>query len=412
MPDSNSSPSIGMAGLPKPYWVLWSGTLLNRIGTMVQPFFAFYLTGTRGLSPVTAGAIITVFGLGALFSQLIAGWLTDKIGRRATLTIGMLSTAVCMLSLGYSTSLVAIPISMFLLGLAIDIYRPASSALVADLVPSPLRPRAFGLLFWAVNIGFTVGVLTGGSLAANSYLWMFWIDATTCAIFGVLAWFALRETRDQAPPRAAGSFREVLRDRAMVGFTLVTLGYNFVYLQSLVTLPMVMKHGGQSPSAYGVVMAANGVIIVVLQPLVVNFLGRLNHSKVSAIGICLAGTGFGLTILASSVGGFAATVVVWTLGEIAVTTVGSTIAVGMAPPHLRGRYSGLYGFASAVAGLIAPLFGARLLAISSAALWTTCATICLIAATGQMMLASAVERRTTAAQQAAEANAGSAATAA
>src|SRR6516165_125883 len=77
-----------VGGLPRPFWVLWSGTLINRIGYMVEPFLAYYLTGVRGLSLATTGTIIAVSGAGSVVSQLVSGSLSDRIGRRAMLTIG------------------------------------------------------------------------------------------------------------------------------------------------------------------------------------------------------------------------------------------------------------------------------------------------------------------------------------
>jgi MFS family permease len=96
----------------------------------------------------------------------------------------MLSTAVFMLTLAYSTVLPVIVVCMFLLGLAIDVYRPASNALVADLAPTAQRPRVFGLLFWAVNLGFAGGVLTGGLLADSDIRLLFWIPVTTASARG------------------------------------------------------------------------------------------------------------------------------------------------------------------------------------------------------------------------------------
>ncbi|HUR06050.1 MAG TPA: MFS transporter, partial [Nonomuraea sp.] len=154
-----------VGGLPRPFWALWSGTLVNRLGTMVMPFTGVYLTQARGVSVAGAGLVMAVYGAGSLISQLLGGWLTDRIGRRATLSGGMLATAGAMLALGYSTSLAAIIGSMFLLGLVIDVYRPASNALVADLVSPVERPRAYGLLFWAINLGYAVGMTAGGWLS-------------------------------------------------------------------------------------------------------------------------------------------------------------------------------------------------------------------------------------------------------
>ncbi len=82
----------------------------------------------------------------------------------------MVATAATMLFLGYARDLTAIAIGMFVLGLVVDIYRPASQALLADVVSPQDRPRAYGLLFWAINLGFSVAMVAGaeGSRRAGS----------------------------------------------------------------------------------------------------------------------------------------------------------------------------------------------------------------------------------------------------
>ena len=138
--------------------MLWSGTLINRIGYVVEPFLAYYLTGVRGYSIAATGTVLGVRGAGAVISQLAAGSLADRFGRRITLAVGMIANAVALISLGYARSLVTITAAVLLFGVTVDTYWPASSALVADLVPPRERPRAYGLLFWAINIGFSAAV--------------------------------------------------------------------------------------------------------------------------------------------------------------------------------------------------------------------------------------------------------------
>ena len=40
--------------LPRAYWYIWAGTLVNKLGTFVVPFLALYLTQQRGFSAATA----------------------------------------------------------------------------------------------------------------------------------------------------------------------------------------------------------------------------------------------------------------------------------------------------------------------------------------------------------------------
>jgi MFS family permease len=383
-----------VGGLPRPFWALWGGTLVNRLGTMVMPFTGVYLTQARGLSVTAAGLVMGVFGVGSLLSQPLAGMLTDRIGRRATLSGGMLASGAAMLALGYSVSLPAVLASMLVLGVVIDLYRPASNALVADLVGPAERPRAYGLLFWGINLGYSVGMTAGGWLAGLGFLWLFWIDAVSCVVFAVLVWRAVPETRPEGARQATGGFGAVLRDRVMVAFTLVVLGNALVYAQTMTMLPVAMtKAAGLSTAQYGTAMALNGVLIVVVQPLVSGWLGRRDPARTFALGLAVMGVGFALTAFVTSTLGLTATIAVWTAGEIVTAGIAGTIVAALAPEELRGRYAGLFGLAWSAAAVLAPLLGGPLLELGPRALWFTIGAVGLASAAGMLALGPAIRRR-------------------
>jgi MFS family permease len=382
-----------VGGLPRAFWALWAGSFVNRLGTMVEPFLAFYLTGVRGLSLAATGAVLALFGLGSVVSQMLGGVLADRVGRRATLTGGMVATAGAMLALGYVTATPVVVGVVFVLGVTIDIYRPAAQALVADLVGPADRARAYGLLFWAINLGFAVAMVLGGTLAHAGFSRLFWVDALTCAVFAALVWRAVPETRVRRADRPQGGFGDVLRDRVAVASVLIVFGYAFVYLQAYSTLPLAMGRAGLPPSAYGLAMAVNGIGIVLIQPLTAAWLNRRDASRVLAAGMGVVGLGFGLTALADSTPVFAATVLVWTVGEVLFAAVSSAIIADLAPPHLRGRYGGLYGMAFSVAALLGPVGGSRLLGIGAWLPWVTCAVLCVVSGAGALAIAPAVRRR-------------------
>ncbi|WP_067127932.1 MDR family MFS transporter [Microtetraspora malaysiensis] len=382
-----------IGGLPRPFWALFGGTLVNRLGTMVDPFIGVYLTQSRGMSLAATGLVLTVYGAGSLASQPVAGWMADRFGRRVTLAGSMLLTAVAFIALGYTTSIPGIVVGMFVLGIVIDAYRPASHALVADLVSPEDRPRAYGLIYWALNLGFSVAMIAGGWLAKGGFTTLFWIDAITCAAFAVLVWRAIPETRPAKSEVSEGGFGDVLRDRLMVAFTLVNLVYAFVYLQGFTTLPLAMAGQGLPTSAYGSAMAVNGVLIVVIQPLTNAWLAHRDPSRLLALGFVVVGGGFALTTLMSSALGHGAAIAVWTLGEIALAGIPGTIVAALAPPHLRGRYAGLNGFAWSAASLLAPLLGTRLLDVGAPVLWITCGVLGALAAAAMLAIAPAIRRR-------------------
>ena len=188
-----------LRALPRPAWILFLGTFLNKFGTFVLPFLTLYLT-QRGFTLNDAGLAISAYGVGGLMAAALGGHLADAIGRRKTIALSMFSVAAAMVLLSQSNSLPAIIAATWLAALTGELYRPASSALLADLVPPELRVTAYAAYRMAFNAGFAFGPATAGFLAARGYFWLFAGDAATSVLFGIIALAAL--------PRGLHSRRE------------------------------------------------------------------------------------------------------------------------------------------------------------------------------------------------------------
>lgn len=381
------------ADLPPPFWYLVAGTFVNRIGFVVEPFLALYLSGPRRLTPATVGVVLACFGAGSFVSQIVGGYLADRVGRRATLVIGMAGTAASFVILASVRNLVLIAVAAALSGLLIDVYRPALSAAVADLVPAHARARAYALIYWAVNLGVAVAGILGGLLADRSYWLLFLADAATCLGFAAIIARAVPETRPASPSGDSGGYRDVLRDGVAMGLFVSILLSSVVYMQQLVTLPLAVRASGLSAGAYGLIYAMNPVAVIVAQPLVLRLIDRLRVVPTVAASSLILGVGFGLTAFARSVPAFAATVVVWTIGEIGFNAVVPALIASIAPAHLRGRYNGLVGMAFGASSLLGPLAGTWLFGVGPGLLWLACLVSCALSAAVTLALGPAIARR-------------------
>ncbi|MCA1824520.1 MAG: MFS transporter [Frankia sp.] len=386
-----------LGGLPREFWVLWSGTLVNKMGAFVAPFLVLYLTRERGLSAAAAGSVVAVYGVGALISQLSGGVLADRVGRRATLIFALISFAIAISILGVVRSVPLIVVGALLTGLTGELYRPASSALVADVIAPRDRPRAFGLLFWAVNLGFAIATLLAGMLATHSWGLLFGGDAATSLVFAIVIAKGIRETRPERAPGSApgGGLRDVFDDRLMLAIVGITMLFSCVYMQMFSTLPLAMGEHGLSPAAYGAAIAVNGVAIVLLQPLASGWLSRRPRVPALAASLLIVGIGFGLNTLASTTPQYMAAVIVWTLGEIGHAALATSVIADLAPPQLRGRYMGVYGFSYGASAVIAPIVGTRVLqSYGATTLWLGCAVLGALMSAAMLSLRAPLARRT------------------
>src|SRR5882672_772724 len=183
--------------IPRPAWILFAGTFLHKFGTFVIPFLTLYMT-RQGYTISQAGLAISAYGAGHFIASGLGGHLADTMGRRNTIVLSMFSAALTMMLLSQAHSLSAIILMTALAGLTAELYRPASSALLADLIPAGQRVTAFSAYRMAFNAGWAFGPATAGFLAERGYFWLFVGDSATSALFGLVALFALpRGVRSQ-----------------------------------------------------------------------------------------------------------------------------------------------------------------------------------------------------------------------
>ncbi len=377
-----------LRAMPPAAWVLFGGTFVNRLGTFVLPFFTLYLTGL-GFSAVQAGVAIGAYGLGGLVAQLFGGLLSDRMGRRNTIAVSMLSTGALTLVLWQAETLALIYLLMFGVACLAELHRPASSALIADLLPSELRVTGFAVQRLAVNVGWATGLALGGLLAQRNFDLLFIGDAATSIAFGVISLVALphgmrstrREEADLPSARAA-----MLADRGFLLFLAAAVLSGAVYAQNVSTLPLFVRDAGYGPSTYGLLQSLNGVLVVLAELPVIAWAQRHERLRMVALGQLLIGAGFASLLVADTIPLLVGMVSVWTLGEIIGSSPSLAIAADRAPDYARGRYQSALGAAWSVAFMLGPILGTLVYSTSPSALWWACgvlgaaaAGLCLLA---------------------------------
>ncbi|MCL6668417.1 MDR family MFS transporter [Streptomyces panaciradicis] len=381
-----------VSGLPREFWWLWTSTLVNRLGAFVATFMALYLTLDRGYSASYAGLVASLHGLGGVVSSLGGGVMADRLGRRPTLLIAQSSTAACVALLGFVHDPVAIAGVAFLVGMASNASRPAVQAMMADIVRPEDRVRAFSLNYWAINLGFAVSSMAAGFIAEFSYVAGFLIEAGMTAVCAVVVFLKLPESRPertakQREAEAGIGLGTVLRDGRYMGVVGLSFLVALVFQQGSVGLPVAMGAAGFTPADYGFAIAVNGILIVALQIPLTRFIADRDPRRLLVVSSVLAGYGFGLTAFAGSVGLFALTVCVWTLGEMINAPTQTGLVVRLSPVHGRGRYQGVYTLSWSLAALIAPLMSGVVIDHFGAGwLWGLCAVVGTLAAVGYGVL--------------------------
>ncbi|TXS52663.1 MDR family MFS transporter [Streptomyces sp. t39] len=384
--------SQSVSGLPREFWWLWTSTLVNRLGAFVATFMTLYLTLERGYSASYAGLVAALHGLGGVVSSLGGGVMADRLGRRPTLLIAQTSTALSVALLGFVEDPVAIPVVAFVVGMASNASRPAVQAMMADIVRPEDRVRAFSLNYWAINLGFAISSVAAGFIAEYSYRVGFLGEAVMTLVCAVVVFVKLPESRPDRTAAEAGGEPEtgllgVLRDGRFMSVVGLSFLVALIFMQGHVGLPLAMGADGFSSSDFGLVIAVNGVLIVVLQIPVTRLIEHRDPGRLLILSALLAGYGYGLTAFAGSIGLYAVTVAVWTIAEIVNAPTQTGLVVRFSPVHARGRYQGMYSLSWSAAALVAPLMSGFVIdAWGTAWLWGLCAVIGTVAAVGYWLV--------------------------
>ncbi len=370
--------------LPRLYWILWLGQFINRLGGFVLTFLPLFLTEALHYSDARAGRVLSLYGLGGLFGASLGGWASDRFGRRRTLLSLLLLSAVVLLCFGVAPAGALLALAAFAHGVS-NGYGPALTAAVGDVVPARDRARAFGYLYWAVNLGFTFAAVAGGALSRHGFVWLFVGDALTTLLFAGIVYGLVPETR---PPDAEAvekprlsSLPRVLVDPRMAGFALAQTLAVFVFLQVFVTLPLQERARGLSVRAVGLIAALNGVVIVVTQPVFIRYTKGQPAWRLLTLASALLALGALVASRAATVEAFALSMLTTSLGEVAFSGAAPSYVALVAPADRKGTWQGAYSLCWAAASLTAPLVGpwARQ-SFGAPAMWQGGAALCAVAA--------------------------------
>ena len=351
---------------PKQFWIIVGSNFVDRIGgALIFPFFALYITQKFQVGMTEVGLLFALFSVADMFGNMIGGAMTDYLGRKGMIIMGLIVSALTSLAMGLVQQLEWFYVLGVVSGLFATAAGPAHQAMLTDILPVKKRAEGFGVMRVAMNLSVAIGPAIGGFLASRSYLILFIADTVTSLITALIVYLVVEESKPEVivKPDQKNGFKEtfvgygiVLKDRKFMLFVIISTIATIVYSQMYSTLSVYLRDVHGIPEAgYGWLMTLNAGLVVLFQFMITRKISKYPPMLIMALGSFLYVIGFGMYGFVSIYMLFMVAMVIITMGEMVVIPVAQAYVGAAAPEDMRGRYSGVMGFSWMIPWMIGPL---------------------------------------------------------
>jgi DHA1 family solute carrier family 18 vesicular amine transporter 1/2 len=275
------------------------------------------LSARLGASPTVIGFLFSSFGLTMLMASIPMGTVSDRIGRKAPMVLGLAVLAGSSVLFAVADSLVWLFAARLAQGVADAITWVVGLALIADLYGPSERGRITGIVMTGPGLAFMLGPSIGGWLYEMGGIRLpFLAVAVLCTI--VLAgflWLAVPARRVDRPPTTLAAAIRVPAIVTCVAVVVTTAG-TIAMLEPVVVLHL--ERFGIHPARVGILFGIAAAVTATLNPVYGRLADRVGAWRLMLIGLLLAAVVLPMLGRAST---FASAIVFYTLEAAAISLV-------------------------------------------------------------------------------------------
>ncbi len=255
-------------------------------------------------SPLQISLLFTIYSLMQFLFAPLWGHLSDRIGRKPVLLIGLFGNGLGMIAFGLSTQLSFLYLARGFSGLLSSAALPTAMAYVADVTNEKERGRAMGLMGAAMGLGFIFGPGLGGVLSRFGYGTPFLVAGVLNLVTCLLATLFLRESLPYpvAPAPAVDRLAALrMTGRRLLPFYLVAFFVPFAMAALETTFPLLIQHRfGYGARDMGVMFLFMGTAVFLVQGVLLGrWIQAVGEESVLINGLLINAVGFLLVIAAS-----------------------------------------------------------------------------------------------------------------
>ncbi len=332
---------------------------------IIIPILPSYAQRGFAADDITVGFLVASYSFMQLIFTPFMGRLSDNIGRKPVLLIGLLLTMSGYVLFAFANTLVLLFLSRLIAGIG-GANISAAQAYIADVTTHEDRAKGMGMIGAAFGLGFVFGPFLGGFLSHYGYEVPGFFAAGLSFVSMLLTLILLPESRTASTTSSAGAnifnmkqLVEMLRRPRsgvlLILFFLVTFAYANIYA----TFPIISnREFGFSDAMVGGLFAFMGLIGALTQGFFIRYL----TTRFSERALFLGGSVFtmiGLTLIPFYISAAVLLIILAVLSLGAGTTTPTSLSMisKSAGQHEQGALLGMNQSMGALARVLGPIWG-------------------------------------------------------
>lgn len=265
----------------------------------VLPFYAEEI----GANPTELGLLMSVYSLMQLIFAPLWGQVSDRIGRKPVMMIGIAGLGLSFLIQALSTELWMLFAARIIGGILSSANMPTAMAYVADITTEENRGKGMGIVGAATGLGFVFGPAIGGIFSKFSLNMPFYLACGSSFITFILVFILLKESKQKKESVSkekpsfgkafSGTVTVLYLVQLLISLSLSGLEATFAYFAA--------KKADLGATQLGYIFMIMGFASAIVQGGLVGRLTKKYGEKVVIqCGIIVSALGFGLILLVNS----------------------------------------------------------------------------------------------------------------
>jgi MFS family permease len=361
------------------FWAIFFATFFAMFGdTLPQSFQPLFIAGL-GVSPAVIALIYNIRNVIQTLLRLVAGTLSDTLGRRNLMLFGLALFVVVPFLYSVAANLWIPVFAMVASGLAASIYFPPSEAYASSLFPPEKAGEAMGRYHMSWAVSSVVGPSVGGFLVSfvPGYRTLFVFAGVATSIGLLIAWRFTEDDRDKSSHSApAEQLRKLVRDfpstmrrmlsnRKILAASVSVFAHAFCHWGLITFIPMLGAEMGMSEFVIGITLTANALVIAVSLPIIGRLSDRVGRFTPIATGLLVSVVVFALMPMAPYQWMMPILNAVLGLCAVLVFPVSQAATMETMSPKDRGTATGVWGMVMSLGGTLGMFAMSGVLAFSS-----------------------------------------------